>query len=68
MKIEEALKEAETWLDEIEGVQGVARGRAGEEDCITVFISLPEAAGKIPKQFHGFPVCTELTGPFHALG
>jgi hypothetical protein len=68
MRIEEALKQAETWLDEIEGVEGVARGKTGDEDCITVFISLPEAAEKIPEQFHGFPVCTEFTGSFHALG
>lgn len=66
MNIETALKKAETWLDEIEGVEGIAQGKMDEEDCITVFVTIAEAAEKIPKQFHGFPVCIEITDPFHA--
>jgi hypothetical protein len=66
MDIEAALQKAEAWLDEIEGVEGVAQGKMDEKDCITVFVTIPEAAEKIPKEFHGYPVCVEFTDPFHA--
>lgn len=66
MVIEEALQKAESWLDETEGVVGVAQGKVGEDDCITVFLSIPEAAEKIPKSFHGYQVCIEFTDSFHA--
>jgi len=66
MDFAEALRKAEGWLDEIEGVEGVAQGKAGEDDCITVFVSREEAAQKIPSTFHGFQVVVEQTGSFHA--
>lgn len=65
MNIEEALQKAEGWL-EIEGVEGIAHGKVGEDDCITVFLSTSEPAEKIPKTFHGYQVCIEFTGTFHA--
>ena len=67
MDFAEALKKAESWLDEIEGVEGIAQGLSEGADCITVFVSLPEAAEKIPSSFHGHPVIIEHTGTFHAL-
>jgi hypothetical protein len=66
MNINNALHKAESWLDEIEGVEGVAQGKIGDEDCITVFVSSKEAAGKIPSTFHGFKVVIENSGTFHA--
>ena len=44
MDFQEALRKAETWLDEIEGVEGIAQGKIGEKDCITVFVTLKETA------------------------
>lgn len=66
MNYTEALDKAVAWMDEIEGVEGVADGMSGKEACILVFLSLPEAANKIPKTFHGFKVLTEFTGEFDA--
>ncbi len=65
MHIDAALQKAEAWLDEIDGVVGVAQGKVGEEDCITVFLAIREAAGKIPERFMGYAVCTEFTGSIH---
>jgi hypothetical protein len=62
----EALRKAEVWMDQIPGVQGVAQGMVGEQDCITVFVSTEEAAEKIPQEFHGFRVSVESTGEFNA--
>ena len=66
MDIAEALRKAEAWLDEIEGVEGVAQGKTGENDCITVLVSLTEAAKKIPSNFHGYKVVIDNTDSFHA--
>ena len=66
MNFAEALRKAEAWLDEIDGVEGVAQGKVGEEDCITVFVSRAEAAQKIPRDFHGCKVVVEHTDSFHA--
>ena len=66
MDIAEALRKADSWLDEIEGVEGVAQGKVGKDDCITVFVSQEEAAEKLPSTFHGFKVVVEHTGAFHA--
>lgn len=68
MEIDRALREAERWLDEIEGVQGVAQGKAEGEDCITVFVAAKALAGPIPDRLHGFKVVVEETGPFQAGG
>lgn len=66
MTIVEALRLAEAWMDEIDGVGGVAQGKKGGEDCITVFVSMKEAADKLPTKFHGFRVVVEETGNFDA--
>jgi hypothetical protein len=66
MEFAEALKKAETWLDEIDGVQGVAEGKANGERCITVFVAGPEAADKIPNSLGGHKVVIEQSGHFQA--
>ena len=66
MDVAKALRKAEAWLDEIEGVEGVAQGKVGEEDCITVFVNLREAAKKIPGNLHGYKVVIEYTNGFDA--
>lgn len=67
MTIEEALRLAEAWMDEIDGVKGVAQGKKGGEDCISVFVSMKESKGKIPAEFHGFKVDVQESGDFDAL-
>ncbi len=67
MDIFKALKEAESWMDTIEGVEGVAEGKSDGRPCITVFISLEDAKTKIPESLHGFKVVCDVSGGFSAL-
>lgn len=61
-----ALAEAQTWMDEVEGVQGVAEGELDGERCITVFVAGPDAADKIPAQLAEHKVVVEHSGLFDA--
>ena len=67
MTIDEALRLAEVWMDEIDGVRGVAQGEIDGHDCITVFVSMKAGADKLPKEFHGYRVVVEESGDFDAL-
>lgn len=67
MTIEEALKEAENWMFELQGVEGVAQGRLNDKDCITVFLSERETEPQLPKELHGYPISIEYSGKFTAL-
>ncbi|MCH7501556.1 MAG: hypothetical protein IIA63_06210 [Nitrospinae bacterium] len=62
------LNKAERWMDEIEGVHGVAQGEIDGRDCITVFVSHPEVAKKIPNELDGYPVVTEESEGFGVQG
>ncbi len=62
--IDEALRRAEAWLHDIDGVEGVAQGESDGAVCITVFVTLDEAAEKIPATFHGYKVVVERTDEF----
>ena len=67
-KIEKVLQEiSESWLN-IQGVNGIAQGKIGEEDCIiaTVDAKTPEIEQKIPKKYKGFLVQLLETGPIFA--
>ncbi|TDI58581.1 MAG: hypothetical protein E2O93_02580 [Alphaproteobacteria bacterium] len=64
--IDETLRQAEAWLHDIDGVEGVAQGEADGAVCITVFVTLDEAAEKIPATFHGYKVVVEHTDEFTA--
>ena len=66
MRFEEALRRAEAWLDEIEGVEGVAEGKEGEARCVTVFVSTPEAAETIPSFLGEHKIVVEQSGLFFA--
>ena len=68
--IEEAMDLAAAWAD-IEGVISVGQGRLGDRDCIEVLatVGVADLKGKIPGEFHGFPVV--ISGdepPIDALG
>jgi hypothetical protein len=66
MKFSEALALAQRWMDDIEGVEGVAEGEIDGNRCITVFISDPAAAGKIPDHLGEHRVIVEQSGHFQA--
>jgi hypothetical protein len=62
--IEEAMELASEWA-EVEGVIMVGQGRLGDRDCIEVMatVSAEELEGKIPSEFHGFPVVLSAEEP-----
>jgi hypothetical protein len=66
MRFEEALDRATIWMDEIDGVQGVAEGQHEGERCITVFVSVPELPEGIPTHLGKYKVIVEHTGHFFA--
>lgn len=61
-----ALEHAQAWMDEVQGVQAVGECEFEGEKCISVYITLPEAAAKLPSQFEGYKVMIEEGDPFHA--
>lgn len=62
----EALQHAQVWMDEVQGVEAVGECEFEGEPCISVYISLPEAAARLPSEFQGFKVVIEHGGPFQA--
>ncbi|NMM50477.1 hypothetical protein [Marinigracilibium pacificum] len=64
--IEKALAKASSWVDNIDGVEGVAQGLKNGKDCITVFISNDEVQSKLPKELDGYAIVVENTGQFMA--
>lgn len=67
MKIEEAIKSADSWL-EFPGVVGVAQSREKGKDVILVLISVSSDSlkNKIPKTFHNFSVIVKEVGEINA--
>ncbi|TKJ37472.1 MAG: hypothetical protein CEE38_08210 [Planctomycetes bacterium B3_Pla] len=56
--IEEVISEiADRWMA-IDGVNGIAKGKEGDKDCILVFVSknTRKIEETTPRQFKGFPV------------
>lgn len=67
MKIEEAIKNADSWLD-FPGVVGVAQSREKGQDVIVVLISVntDSVKNKIPETFHNFTVIVKEVGEINA--
>jgi hypothetical protein len=61
-----ALERAQVWMDEVRGVEAVGECESEGKKCISVYISLPEAAAKLPSEFEGYKVVIEHTDPFQA--
>lgn len=59
----EALEHAETWVDRIEGVEGVAEGLVDGRPCITVFVSSAQARRALPVVVGRWPVVVEGMEP-----
>lgn len=66
MGILAAIEKAEQWMDDIDGVEGVAEGEQDGKPTITVFVSKEEAKAKLPTELEGYPVVVEENGPFEA--
>lgn len=64
-QIEAAKEQLSRQLLDIEGVAGIGIGEFNNRLCITVFLEndSPELKAKVPEEFQGFPVITEVTGP-----
>lgn len=61
-----ALEHAQVWMDEVQGVQAVGECEFEGKKCISVYITLPEAAAKLPAEFEGYKVVIEQGDPIHA--
>lgn len=66
MDFETALTQAQSWLDEIDGVVGVGQGEADGKPAIVVSVERAGVAEELPKELHGHPVVVDPTGIFHA--
>lgn len=68
ISIQEVIKKANAWLD-YKGVEGIGAGKEAGKVCILVYISRPESEfeGKIPANFHDYPVVFKKGGKFKAF-
>ena len=68
--IEEALKDLTDRVMSIPGVVGTAGGLCEGKPCLKVFLAkkTPELLQQIPAVLEGYPVTTEETETFRALG
>ena len=66
MDLSKALKEAQGWVGEKKGVEGVGQGKEGENDCITVYISDPALVDQIPESLYGVKIIIEISEGFSA--
>lgn len=68
--IEEALKALTDRVMSIPGVVGTAEGLCEGRPCLKVFLAkkTPELLRQIPAVLGGYPVITEETETFRALG
>ena len=60
-EIDEALEEAQAWLDE-EGVVGVGQGEEDGTPVLDVWVTSSEAAERLPRSLHGVPVRVHDSG------
>ncbi len=64
-QIEDAKDQLARQLLDLEGIVGIGIGECNNRPCITVYLEndSPELRAKVPKEFQGFPVIAEVTGP-----
>lgn len=60
-EIEEALEEAQSWLDE-DDVVGVGEGEANGKPVLDVWVTSPDAASRLPSSLRGVPVRVRDSG------
>ncbi len=64
MDISRTILKAEAWLDEFEGVTGVAQGERDGKPVVEVFVRDRETAEMLPAELDGHPVVTTVTDEF----
>lgn len=64
--LEAALAKAQRWMDEVDGVVGIAQGEVDGEDCITVFATHNGVLAHLPPTLDGFRVVVEFGGHLDA--
>jgi hypothetical protein len=64
MDISETIHKAEAWMDEIEGVVGVAQGERDGETVVEVFVRDKAAGKRLPRELDGYPVVPVVSGEF----
>lgn len=71
MDFQTALRQAQAWMDDIEGVVMVGEGLSNGSPCIEVFVLAPhvkKAAAEIPERLGGHEVIVTQTDPISAQG
>ena len=64
MDISETIHKAEAWMDELEGVVGVAQGEREGQTVVEVFVRDRKAAKGLPDELDGYPVVAVVSGEF----
>jgi hypothetical protein len=60
-EIEEALEEAQSWLDE-DDVVGVGEGESNGTPVLDVWVTSPDVASRLPRSLRGVPVRVRDSG------
>lgn len=64
MDISRTVRKAEAWMDEFEGVIGVAQGERDGKAVVEVFVRDRETAEMLPTELDGHPVVATVTDEF----
>jgi len=64
MDILQTIRKAEAWMDEFEGVIGVAQGERDGKVVVEVFVDAGEVGKQLPEELDGYPVLTIVSGEF----
>jgi len=64
MDILQTIRKAETWMDEFEGVIGVAQGERDGKVVVEVYVDDREVGKELPEELNGYPVVKIVSGEF----
>lgn len=64
MDIVQTIRKAEAWMDERDGVIGVAQGERNGRPVVEVFVRDKETGESLPEELDGFPVVPVVSGEF----
>ena len=64
MDIVQSIRKAEAWMDERDGVIGVAQGERDGRPVIEVFVRDKETGDNLPGELDGYPVVPVVSDEF----
>lgn len=68
LKFDRIIQTATTWMDNIDGVTGVAQGKTEDgHNAVIVYASNAEVENKLPNILEGVPVVVKITDSFKAF-